>query len=81
MEYNTLYYTKLSCNIDGKYMIECSHICGIYLGLDTQQYAFSCLNFSYQSIPVLSKRFFMQKVFKLPFKISFVIKFVFDVRW
>ena len=40
-----------------------SPICGIYLGLDAQHYAFSCLNFSYQGTPVMSRKIFHAKSF------------------
>ena len=35
----------------------------IYLGLDTQNYAFTYLNFSNQSTPVMSRRIFHAKSF------------------
>ena len=30
--------------------------CRVYFSLDAQHYAFSCLSFSYQSTPVMSKK-------------------------
>ena len=37
--------------------------CGLYFSLDAQHYAFSCLNFSYQRTPVMSKKIFHAKSF------------------
>jgi len=56
-------------------------ICGIYLGLDTQNYAFTFLNFSNQSSPVMSRKIFHGKIFKSPFEVFYVFKFVFNVGW
>ena len=58
-----------------------SPICGTYLGLDTQNHAFTFLNFSNQSTPVMSRRTFHAKGFKPPFEPSYVFKFIFNVGW
>ena len=49
--------------MNGKYLKVSSPKCGIYLGLDAQHYAFSCLNFTCQSTPVMSRKIFHVKSF------------------
>ena len=58
-----------------------SPICGIYLDLDKQNCAVTFLNLSNQSTPVMSRRIFHAKIFKPPFEVSYVFKFVFNVGW